>query len=66
VDVSTLDAIDVHTHVHRSVTEGAAAPETSETLEAMAAYFKTAPAAYTVDELARYYRDRNAARLLRL
>jgi uncharacterized protein len=61
VDVSTLDAIDVHTHVHRSVTEGAAAPETSETLEAMAAYFKTAPAAYTVDELARYYRDRNLA-----
>jgi predicted TIM-barrel fold metal-dependent hydrolase len=48
VDVSALDAIDVHTHVHRSVT---AAPETSETLEAMAAYFKTAPAAYTVDEL---------------
>jgi uncharacterized protein len=58
VDVSALDAIDVHTHVHRSVT---AAPETSETLEAMAAYFKTAPAAYTVDELARYYRDRNLA-----
>jgi uncharacterized protein len=61
VDVSALDAIDVHTHVHRSVAAGAAAQDTGESLEAMAAYFKTAPAAYTVDELAQYYRDRNMA-----
>ncbi len=61
MDVSALDAIDVHTHVHRSVTAAPETSETSETLEAMAAYFKTAPAAYTVDELARYYRDRNLA-----
>jgi uncharacterized protein len=58
VDVSALDAIDVHTHVHTSVT---AAPEPGQALEAMAAYFKTGAAAYTVDELARYYRDRNMA-----
>jgi predicted TIM-barrel fold metal-dependent hydrolase len=64
VDLSAVDAIDVHTHVHRSVTAGAAAQETGgtgEALEAMAAYFKTDPAAYTVDELARYYRDRRMA-----
>jgi len=59
VDVSALDAIDVHTHVHRSVS--AATPEAGQALEAMAAYFKTAAAAYTVDELAQYYRDRNMA-----
>jgi uncharacterized protein len=38
MDVSALDAIDVHTHVHRSVT--AATPEDGQALEAMAAYFK--------------------------
>ena len=59
MDVSALDAIDVHTHVHRSVT--AATPEAGQALEAMAAYFKTDAAAYTVDELAQYYRDRNMA-----
>ena len=58
MDISALDAIDVHTHVHRSVT---AAPEKDEAIDAMAAYFKTDAAAYTVDELARYYRERNMA-----
>ena len=43
MNVSALDAIDVHTHVHRSVT--AAALEAGQALEAMAAYFKTDPAA---------------------
>jgi hypothetical protein len=38
VDVSALDAIDVHTHVHRSVAD--AAPQPRQALEAMAAYFK--------------------------
>jgi predicted TIM-barrel fold metal-dependent hydrolase len=52
VDVSALDAIDVHTHVHRSVS--AVTPEAGQALEAMAAYFKTDAAAYTVDELAQY------------
>ena len=50
MDVSALDAIDVHTHVHRSVS--AATPEAGQALEAMAAYFKTEAAAYTVDESA--------------
>jgi uncharacterized protein len=58
VDLSALDAIDVHTHVHRSVT---AAPETDAGIDAMAAYFKTDAAAYTVDELASYYRERKMA-----
>ena len=39
MDVSALAAIDVHTHLHRSVT--AATPEAGQALEAMAAYFKT-------------------------
>ena len=59
MDVSALDAIDVHTHVHRSVS--AATPEAGQALEAMAAYFKTDAAACTVDEPAQYCRDRNMA-----
>jgi predicted TIM-barrel fold metal-dependent hydrolase len=58
VDLSALDAIDVHTHVHRSVT---ATPGEDAGVDAMAAYFKTDAAAYTVDELAGYYRERNMA-----
>jgi uncharacterized protein len=61
VDLSALQAIDVHTHVHRSVTDPAAPQETGGALGAMAAYFKTDAAVYTVDELAQYYRDRNMA-----
>jgi predicted TIM-barrel fold metal-dependent hydrolase len=59
-NISDLTAIDVHTHVHRSVTasDGGAA---GEGLEAMAAYFKTDAASYTVDDLARDYRERNMA-----
>ena len=49
----------MHTHVHRSVTS--ASPDAGQALEAMAAYFKTDAAAYPVDELAQYYRDRNMA-----
>jgi uncharacterized protein len=59
-NLSSLDAIDVHTHVHRSVTAPADAPA-NPGLNAMAAYFKTNVAAYTVDELAAYYRERNMA-----
>ena len=56
LDVAGLAAIDVHTHVQRSVTAGEGA-----SLEAMAKYFKTDPVSYTVDELAGYYRARNMA-----
>jgi uncharacterized protein len=61
VDLSALDAIDVHTHVHRSVAATPETPETDAGIDAMAAYFKTDAAAYTVDELAGYYRERNMA-----
>ena len=54
-------AIDVHTHVHRSVNAPQAKPEDNEHLAAMAAYFKTAAASFTVDDLAAYYRERNMA-----
>jgi predicted TIM-barrel fold metal-dependent hydrolase len=61
MDVERLVAIDVHTHVHRSVNAPQAKPEDNEHLAAMAAYFKTAAAAFTVDDLAAYYRERNMA-----
>jgi uncharacterized protein len=61
MDIGRLVAIDVHTHVHRSVGAPPAKPEDSEHLAAMAAYFKTAAAAFTVDDLAAYYRERKMA-----
>ena len=61
MDIDSLVAIDVHTHVHRSVSAPPAKPEANEHLAAMAAYFKTAAAAFTVDDLAAYYRERKMA-----
>jgi uncharacterized protein len=61
MDIDTLVAIDVHTHVHRSVNAAKADPEDNERLAAMAAYFKTAAASFTVDDLAAYYRERKMA-----
>jgi uncharacterized protein len=61
MDVENLVAIDVHTHVHRSVNAPPASAEDNEHLAAMAKYFKTAAAAFTVDDLAAYYRERNMA-----
>src|SRR5690348_14920699 len=61
MDIDNLVAIDVHTHVHRSVNAPKADPEENERLAAMAAYFKTAAASFTVDDLAAYYRERNMA-----
>ena len=58
LDVASLAAIDVHTHVQRSVTVPAGQ---GASLDAMAKYFKTEAASYTVDELAGYYRARNMA-----
>ncbi len=60
MDVASLVAIDVHTHVHRSVNAPVTAAD-NEHLAAMAAYFKTAAAAFTVDDLAAYYRERHMA-----
>ena len=61
MDIDSLVAIDVHTHVHRSVSAPPVKPEDNEHLAAMAAYFKTAAAAFTVDDLAAYYRERKMA-----
>jgi predicted TIM-barrel fold metal-dependent hydrolase len=60
MDVSKLTAIDVHTHVHRSVR--ADETEADGGNEDMGAYFGigTMPR-YTVPELAEYYRRRNMA-----
>ena len=61
MDIDNLVAIDVHTHVHRSVNAPPVKPEDNEHLAAMAAYFKTAAASFTVDDLAAYYRERKMA-----
>jgi hypothetical protein len=61
MDIDKLVAIDVHTHVHRSVNAPKANPEDNEQLAAMAAYFKTTAASFTVDDLAAYYRERQMA-----
>jgi len=61
MDVTSLEAIDVHTHVHRSVNAPPVTPEENERLAAMARYFKTDAAAFTVDDLAGFYRERNMA-----
>jgi uncharacterized protein len=61
MDIDSLIAIDVHTHVHRSVSAPPARPQDDDRLAAMAAYFKTTAAAFTVDDLAAYYRERKMA-----
>ena len=61
MDIDRLVAIDVHTHVQKSVTAPKTNPEDNEGLAAMAAYFKTTAAAFTVDDLAAYYRERKMA-----
>jgi uncharacterized protein len=60
MDVASLVAIDIHTHVHRSV-NARGAKEDDAHLAAMAKYFKTDAAAFTVDDLAAYYRERKMA-----
>jgi predicted TIM-barrel fold metal-dependent hydrolase len=59
IDLERLVAIDVHTHVHRSVHAPATAVD--EEVAALANYFKTKPVSYTVDDLAAAYRERNMA-----
>ena len=61
MDIDNLVAIDVHTHVHKSVKAPKTNPEDNEHLAAMAAYFKTPAASFTVDDLAAHYRERNMA-----
>jgi uncharacterized protein len=59
LDLDRLVAIDVHTHVHRSV--NAPATVVDAEIAALAGYFKTKPVSYTVDELAAAYRERGMA-----
>src|ERR1700747_2175695 len=61
MDIDNLVAIDVHTHVHKSVNAPKTNPEDNEHLAAMAAYFKTEAASFTVDDLAADYRERKMA-----
>lgn len=59
VDIDQVVAIDVHTHVQRSVT--AAATAVNDEIVALAGYFRTQAVSFTVDELAAAYRERNMA-----
>jgi uncharacterized protein len=59
IDVDRLVAIDVHTHVQRSV--DAPANVVDAEISALAGYFRTRAVSYTVDELAAAYRERNMA-----
>src|ERR1700752_116618 len=61
MDIDNLVAIDVHTHVHKSVNAPKTNPEGNEHLAALAAYFKTPAASFTADDLAPHYRERNMA-----
>lgn len=57
IDLDDIIAIDVHTHVHRSVDDEAPAAETSDTVAAMSKYFKAGGmVTYDVAGLADYYR----------
>jgi predicted TIM-barrel fold metal-dependent hydrolase len=59
IEVDRLVAIDVHTHVHRSVT--APATTIDDEIVELARYFRTPAVSYTVDELAAAYRERDMA-----
>jgi hypothetical protein len=59
IDLDRLVAVDVHTHVHRSVTAPATAVDGE--INALAGYFRTEAVSYTVDELADAYRKRDMA-----
>ena len=60
MDVASLVAIDIHTHVHRSISAPGSKDDDAH-LAAMAKYFKTDAVAFTVDDLAAYYRERKMA-----
>ena len=59
IDLDRLVAIDVHTHVHRSVS--APAESVSAEVAELATYFRTEAVSYTVDDLAAAYRERDMA-----
>jgi predicted TIM-barrel fold metal-dependent hydrolase len=57
IDLDSVVAIDVHTHVHRS-TRAEKEPEVDEHQKAFYAYFKTEPTLLTMHDIAAYYRER--------
>jgi predicted TIM-barrel fold metal-dependent hydrolase len=59
IDLERPAAIDVHTHVHRSVDAPATAVDSE--VEALAGYFGTEAVSYTVDDLPAAYRQRDMA-----
>ncbi|MGY2082071.1 amidohydrolase family protein [Modestobacter sp. SYSU DS0657] len=59
IDLDRITAIDVHTHVHRSVS---APPPADSSADDMGAYFGIGSMPqYTLPELAQYYRERDMA-----
>ncbi|MEV1286536.1 amidohydrolase family protein [Micromonospora sp. NPDC049679] len=59
LDVDALTAIDVHTHVHRSVRAGAGTEGLDDMLSSMSDYFGSGGVpGYTVPQIAAYYRER--------
>ncbi|MGY1857121.1 amidohydrolase family protein [Modestobacter sp. SYSU DS0290] len=59
IDLDRITAIDVHTHVHRSVS---APPTAGSSADDMGAYFGIGSMPqYTLPELAQYYRERDMA-----
>jgi uncharacterized protein len=62
MDLASLEAIDVHTHVHASIHDDPAADEGGDGLAAMADYFKAGKVTrFTVPMIAEYYRQRRMA-----
>ncbi|MEV5496427.1 amidohydrolase family protein [Nonomuraea fuscirosea] len=65
IDVTSLDAIDVHTHVHTSVREAQGPGDGNDRFAAMADYFKAGEVRkFTVPMIAEYYRERNMAAIV--
>lgn len=61
IDVNSIDAIDIHTHAHASVTGPATDPVTIAFHEAAGAYFGGNPPTPTTQDVADYYRERKMA-----
>jgi len=62
IDLSALDAIDVHTHVHVSVHDDLPGDVSGDAFTAMADYFKAGEVRrFSVPMLAEYYRQRRTA-----
>jgi predicted TIM-barrel fold metal-dependent hydrolase len=63
IDLKKLVALDVHTHAHVG-TRSPRDPCVVQMEEAMASYFKAAPPAVSMPEIASYYRERHMAAII--